>query len=66
MRKEVQGGSTAKEVCREDQISETTCYNWKSQYGGMKANDKRKLKELEDGDLQWGGAQQIVLTSTLV
>jgi putative transposase len=46
--KEVERGRTAREVCREYEISEATYYNWKSKYGGMEASDIRKLKELED------------------
>ena len=46
--KEVVGGRTARDVCREYEISEATYYNWKSKYGGMEASDIRKLKELED------------------
>jgi len=37
--KEVEGGRTAREVCREYEISEATYYNWKSKYGGMEASD---------------------------
>jgi len=46
--KEVEGGRLVKEVCREYGISDATCYNWKSKYGGMKASDIKRLKELED------------------
>ena len=46
--KEVEGGRTVKEVCREQSISETTYYNWKAKYGGMEASDIKRLKDLED------------------
>lgn len=46
--KEVESGRLVKEVCREYGISEATCYNWKSKYGGMEASDIKRLKELED------------------
>ena len=46
--KEVEGGRTATEVCREYGISSATYYNWKSKYGGMEVSDIRRLKELED------------------
>ena len=46
--KEVEGGRTAKDVCRENSSSETTYYNWKAKYGGMEASDIKRLKELED------------------
>ena len=46
--KQVEGGRTVKEVCRELGISEATYFNWKSKYGGMEAADIRKLNELTE------------------
>jgi len=46
--KEVEAGRQMKEVCRENDISDATYYNWKSKYGGMEASDVRKLKALEE------------------
>jgi putative transposase len=46
--KQVEGGRTVREVCREFGISEATYYQWKSKYGGMEAADIRRLKKLED------------------
>ena len=46
--KEVEGGRTAVEVCRDYGISNATYYTWKSKYGGMEISDIRRLKELED------------------
>jgi len=46
--KEVEGGRTAVDVCRENQVSQGTFYKWKAKYGGMEAADIRRLKELED------------------
>ena len=45
--KEVEGGRTATDVCREYGISSATYYKWKSKYGGMELSDIRRLKELE-------------------
>ena len=41
------GGMTVEEVCREFAIAESTWARWLSQYGGMKADDAKRLKELE-------------------
>jgi len=41
------GGSELDEVCRHLAISESTWHRWLAQYGGMKANDAKRLKELE-------------------
>ena len=35
------------EVCRQFAIAESTWARWLSQYGGMKADDAKRLKELE-------------------
>ena len=34
-------------VARHLEISEQTFHRWRNQYGGMKADDTRRLKELE-------------------
>jgi len=46
--KQVEGGRTVKEVCREHGMSDATYYNWKSKYGGMEASDIKRMKEIED------------------
>ena len=40
-------GTALDEVCRHLQIAESTWHRWIAQYGGMKANDAKRLKELE-------------------
>jgi hypothetical protein len=35
-------------VLRALEVSESTYLRWRSQYGGMKATEARRLKELED------------------
>ena len=41
------GGQELDEVCRHLQIAESTWHRWLAQYGGMKASDAKRLKELE-------------------
>ena len=41
-------GQTLAEVCRHLEITESTWHRWRNQYGGMKANDAKRLKELEN------------------
>jgi transposase-like protein len=43
----VAGGATVEQVCRQFQIAESTWARWLNQYGGMKADDAKRLKELE-------------------
>lgn len=40
-------GRQVPEVAKALEISEQTFYRWRNQYGGMKAADARRLKELE-------------------
>ena len=40
------GGDIAA-VARELGVTETTYYRWRNQYGGLKAEDAKRLKELE-------------------
>jgi transposase-like protein len=35
------------EVARALEVSEATYHRWRNQYGGMKADDVKRLKELE-------------------
>ena len=40
-------GKTIEEVSRHLEISDQTWHRWRNQYGGMKADDAKRLKELE-------------------
>lgn len=40
-------GQELAEVCRHLEIAESTWHRWLAQYGGMKANEAKRLKELE-------------------
>jgi transposase-like protein len=44
---ELGNGSTVVDVCKKLGISEQTYFRWRHQYGGMKADDMKRLKELE-------------------
>jgi putative transposase len=41
------GGKEIADVCRELQVSEQTYYRWRNQFGGLKPDDVKRLKELE-------------------
>ena len=41
------GGADIAAVCRELGVSEQTYYRWRNQYGGLNAEDAKRLKELE-------------------
>ena len=40
-------GLTIGQVCQKLAISENTLHRWRTQYGGMKAEEAKRLKELE-------------------
>jgi putative transposase len=46
--KQQEAGRSIKELSREHGISEATIYNWKAKYGGMEANEVKRMKELEE------------------
>ena len=44
---EVTAGQTIGQVCQALGVSEPTYHRWREQYGGMKADAAKRLKELE-------------------
>lgn len=40
-------GLTIAPVCQKLGVSEQTLYRWRNQYGGLKADEAKRLKELE-------------------
>lgn len=45
--KQAELGQKVNDICREHGISSATYYQWKSKYGGMKASDLKRMKEIE-------------------
>ena len=44
---ELAQGASLGQVCQKLGVSETTFHRWKNQYGGLKADEAKRLKELE-------------------
>ena len=40
-------GATVAEVCRKIEVIDQTYYRWRKEYGGMKVEQAKRLKELE-------------------
>jgi len=40
-------GQTAAEVCRQLGVSEQSYYRWRKEYGGLRVDQAKRLKELE-------------------
>jgi transposase-like protein len=45
---ELAGGQTIGQVCQKLGVSEQTFQRWRNQFGGMKAEGMKRLKELEE------------------
>lgn len=43
----IASGKTTPTACRETGITEQTFYRWRREYGGLKVNQAKRLKELE-------------------
>ncbi len=41
------GGASLGQICQKLAIAEQTFHRWRNQYGGMKARDAKRLKQLE-------------------
>lgn len=40
-------GRTVTQACKQIKVSEQTYYRWRKEYGGLKADQAKRLKELE-------------------
>ena len=46
--KQAEAGVPIKELCRKYGVSDATFYTWRKKYGGLGAEEMRRLKQLED------------------
>ena len=45
-------GLTVSEVCRKLEVTEQTYYRWRKEYGGLTRDQVRRLRELEQENVQ--------------
>lgn len=50
--KQAETGVPVAEVCRKMGVSEATFYNWKKKYDGLGTAELRRLRQLEEENLQ--------------
>ena len=48
----VSQGKTAGEACRQIGVTEQTYYRWRKEYGGLKTDQARRMKDLEKENLR--------------
>ncbi len=46
--KEVESGKSIASVCRAHGITSVTYYRWKAKYEGLKLNEAKRLRDIED------------------
>ena len=44
---EIANGKTTPQACKEAEITQQTYYRWRKEYGGLKLEQARRLKQLE-------------------
>ena len=44
---EIANGKTTPQACKEAEITQQTYYRWRKEYGGLKLEQAKRLKELE-------------------
>jgi len=50
--KEAESGVPVTELCRKHGMSDASFYNWRAKYGGMDVSMMKRMKELEEDDVQ--------------
>ncbi len=49
---EIAGGATISQAARKTGITDQTYYRWRTEYGGMRVDQAKRLKELESENAQ--------------
>lgn len=44
---ELAGGTSIELICKKLEVGEATFHRWRQQYGGLKSDEMKRLKELE-------------------
>jgi len=49
---EIANGATVAQVCKKIGVTDQTYYRWRNEYGGMRVDQAKRLKELEKENVQ--------------
>ena len=62
MEVEIANGKTTAQAAREAGITEQTYYRWRKEFGGLKLDQAKRLKELEKENSRWCGIAVFILS----
>ena len=57
-------GHTITEACKQIEITDQTYYRWRKEYGGLKTDQAKRLKELERENRELRRANEILKTAS--
>jgi transposase-like protein len=62
---EIANGKTTPQACRDTQITAQTYYRWRKEFGGLKLDQAKRLKELEKENPSADGLKRLVAELSL-
>jgi len=62
---EIANGKTTPQACRDAQITAQTYYRWRKEFGGLKLDQAKRLKELEKENPSADGLKRLVAELSL-
>ena len=57
---EIANGKTTPQACKEAEITQQTYYRWRKEYGGLKLNQAKRMKELERENAKLGAGTMYI------
>jgi len=62
---EIANGKTTSQACRDAEITTQTYYRWRKEFGGLKLDQAKRLKELEKENPSADGLKRLVAELSL-
>jgi len=62
---EIANGKTTPQACRDAEITTQTYYRWRKEFGGLKLDQAKRLKELEKENPSADGLKRLVAELSL-
>lgn len=61
---EIANGKTTPKACKEAQIAIHTCHRWRKEFGGLKLDQAKRMKELERENAKLGNGTMYIEPGT--